>query len=49
MEDGKTENTPNEFEVVEMFWVDGRVRVDLQGVVVVLNSKNVSIIPVSSA
>lgn len=36
MEDSKTEDTTNELEVVEMFWVDGRVGVDLQGVVIVL-------------
>ena len=35
VEDGKTNNSANEFEVVEMFWVDAGVRVDLQGVIVV--------------
>lgn len=35
MEDGQTDHPTDEFEVVEMFWVDPRVRIDLQRVVVV--------------
>lgn len=35
MEDGQTDHPANEFEVVEMFRVDPRVRIDLQRVVVV--------------
>ena len=34
MENGKTNNTPYEFEVVEVFRVDAGVRVDLKGIVV---------------
>ena len=34
MEDSKTDNPSNEFEIVEMFRVDTRMRVDLQGIVV---------------
>jgi len=35
VEDGKTDHAPNELEVVKMFRVDARVRIDLKGVVVV--------------
>ena len=35
VEDRKTYHTADEFEVVEMLWVDARVRVDLEGIVVV--------------
>jgi hypothetical protein len=35
MEDGETDHAANEFKVAEMFGVDARVRVNLQGVVVV--------------
>lgn len=35
MEDRKTDHTADELEVVEMLWIDARVRVDLEGVVVV--------------
>jgi hypothetical protein len=35
MEDSQADNSANELEVVEMLWVDARVRVDLEGVVVV--------------
>ena len=35
MEDAKADTTPDELEVVEMFWVDCRCRVDLEGVVIV--------------
>ena len=34
VEDRKTNHTADELEVVEMLWVDARVRVDLEGVVV---------------
>lgn len=35
VEDGQTNDSPNEFEVIEMFRVNAGVRVDLEGVVVV--------------
>jgi hypothetical protein len=35
MENGKTDHTTNELEVVEMLGVDARVWIDLKGVVVV--------------
>jgi hypothetical protein len=35
VENGKTDNTSDELEVVQMFRVNAGVRVDLQGVVVV--------------
>lgn len=35
VENGKTDDTADEFEVVQMFWVDTGVRVDLESVVVV--------------
>lgn len=35
MENSKTHNTADESKVVEMFWVDARMRVDLKGVVIV--------------
>ena len=35
MEDGKTQASSNELEVVQMLGIDTRVRVDLKGVVVV--------------
>lgn len=35
MENSKTDYTANEFEVIEMLWVDSRVGVDLESVVVV--------------
>lgn len=34
MEDTKPEASPDEFEVVEMLWIDARCWVDLEGVVV---------------
>lgn len=34
MEDGQTNHPTDKFEVVEMFRVDPRMRIDLQGVVV---------------
>lgn len=35
MEDGQTDYPPNELEVVKMLRVDPRVRVDLEGIIVV--------------
>ena len=35
MEDSQTDNTSNEFEVIQMLWVDARVGIDLKSVVVV--------------
>lgn len=35
MENGQTHNSSNKLEVVQMFRVDARMRVDLQGIVVV--------------
>lgn len=35
MENGKADNAANELEVVEMFGVDTRMRVDLESVIVV--------------
>lgn len=35
VEDAKANTTPDEFEIVEMFWVDCGCRVDLEGVVIV--------------
>lgn len=34
MENGKTDNTPYEFEIIQMFGVDTGMRVDLEGVVI---------------
>jgi len=34
MENGQSDNTSNEFEIVQMFRVDARMRVDLEGIVV---------------
>lgn len=35
MEDGETNNSTDEFEVVEMFRVDAGVRINLEGIIVV--------------
>ena len=35
MEDGQPNNSPNKFEVIQMFRIDARMRVDLEGVVIV--------------
>jgi hypothetical protein len=35
VENGQTNDPTNEFEVVQMLWVDTRVRVDLEGIVIV--------------
>lgn len=35
MEDGQTDNAPNEFEIVQMFWIDAGMGIDLEGIVVV--------------
>ena len=35
MEDCKSHNSSNEFEVVKMFWVDSRMGVDLKSVIIV--------------
>ena len=35
MEDGKTNDATNEFEVVEMFGVDARMGIDLKCVIIV--------------
>ena len=35
VEDSQAHHSPDKLEVVEMFWVDARVRVDLESVVVV--------------
>ena len=34
MEDGQTDDSSDEFKVIEMLWIDARVRIDLQGVIV---------------
>lgn len=34
MEDGKSDNSANKLEVVEMFWVDTGMRVYLQGIII---------------
>ena len=34
MENRKADHSPDEFEVVQMFWVDAGVWVDLQGIIV---------------
>ena len=35
MEDGQSDDASNEFKIIEMFRINARVGVDLQGVVVV--------------
>ena len=35
VEDTKANTTPDKLEIVEMFWVDSRCRIDLEGVVIV--------------
>ena len=35
MKDGQPNNSSNKFEIIEMFWVDSRVRVNLEGIIVV--------------
>lgn len=44
MEDGETEYSADELEVVEMLGVDGRVGVDLESVVVVLRDRGLGTI-----
>ena len=34
VENGQTDNPPDELEIVEMLWVNTGVRVDLEGVVI---------------
>jgi hypothetical protein len=34
MEDGQANHSPNELEIVEMLRIDSRMRIDLEGIVV---------------
>lgn len=35
VENGQPHHSADEFEVIEMFWIDPRMRIDLQGIIVV--------------